>query len=82
MPTTALAPGGIISGVARRAPVGVVAAISSYNFPLTNTAGKVGPALAMGNTVVVKPAPAGSAGHPARWARCSPRPGCRRACST
>jgi len=57
MPTTALAPGGIISGVARRAPVGVVAAISSYNFPLTNTAGKVGPALAMGNTVVVKPAP-------------------------
>ena len=57
MPTTALAPGGIIGGVARRAPVGVVAAITSYNFPLTNTAGKMGPALAMGNTVVVKPAP-------------------------
>ena len=57
MPTTALAPGGIIGGVARRAPVGVVAAITSYNFPMTNTAGKMGPALAMGNTVVVKPAP-------------------------
>jgi len=57
MPTTALAPGGIIGGVARRAPVGVVAAITSYNFPLTNTAGKIGPALAMGNTVVIKPAP-------------------------
>lgn len=57
MPTTALAPGGIIGGVARRAPVGVVAAITSYNFPMTNTAGKLGPALAMGNTVVVKPAP-------------------------
>lgn len=57
MPTTALAPGGIMGGVARRAPVGVVACITSYNFPLTNMAGKLGPALAMGNTVVVKPAP-------------------------
>jgi acyl-CoA reductase-like NAD-dependent aldehyde dehydrogenase len=57
MPTTVLAPGGIIGGLARRAPVGVVAAITSYNFPLTNTAGKVGPALAMGNTIVIKPAP-------------------------
>ncbi|MCC5952641.1 MAG: aldehyde dehydrogenase family protein [Acidimicrobiia bacterium] len=57
MPATALAPGGLIGGVARRAPVGVVAAITSYNFPLTNMAGKLAPALAMGNTVVVKPAP-------------------------
>jgi acyl-CoA reductase-like NAD-dependent aldehyde dehydrogenase len=57
MPTTALAPGGIIGGQAVRQPVGVVAAITSYNFPLTNTAGKIGPALAMGNTVVIKPAP-------------------------
>jgi acyl-CoA reductase-like NAD-dependent aldehyde dehydrogenase len=57
MPTTALAPGGIIGGVARRAPAGVVVCITSYNFPLTNMAGKLGPALAMGNTVVVKPAP-------------------------
>ncbi|MDZ7733305.1 MAG: aldehyde dehydrogenase family protein [Acidimicrobiia bacterium] len=57
MPTTALAPGGIISGLARRAPVGVVTCITSYNFPLVNMAGKIGPALAMGNTIVVKPAP-------------------------
>jgi acyl-CoA reductase-like NAD-dependent aldehyde dehydrogenase len=57
MPTTALAPGGIIGGVVHRAPVGVVACITSYNFPLVNMAGKLGPALAMGNTVVVKPAP-------------------------
>jgi acyl-CoA reductase-like NAD-dependent aldehyde dehydrogenase len=57
MPTTALAPGGIVGGMARRAPVGVVSCITSYNFPLTNMAGKLGPALAMGNTVVVKPAP-------------------------
>jgi acyl-CoA reductase-like NAD-dependent aldehyde dehydrogenase len=57
MPTTALAPGGLISAVANRAPVGVVTCITSYNFPMTNMAGKIGPALAMGNTVVVKPAP-------------------------
>lgn len=57
MPTTALAKGGLIGGLAARAPVGVVACITPYNFPLTNMAGKVAPALAMGNTVVVKPAP-------------------------
>jgi acyl-CoA reductase-like NAD-dependent aldehyde dehydrogenase len=54
---TPLAPGGLISAVAVRQPVGVVACITSYNFPLANMAGKVAPALAMGNTVVVKPAP-------------------------
>ena len=57
MPTTALAPGGLISAVGHRAPVGVVSCITSYNFPIVNMAGKLGPALAMGNTVVVKPAP-------------------------
>lgn len=55
MPTTALAPGGIIGGVQHRAPVGVVAALAAYNFPVTNMAGKIAPALAMGNTLVVKP---------------------------
>jgi acyl-CoA reductase-like NAD-dependent aldehyde dehydrogenase len=34
-----------------------VACISPYNFPLVNMAGKIGPALATGNTVVMKPAP-------------------------
>jgi len=34
-----------------------VACISPYNFPLVNMAGKVGPALATGNTIVMKPAP-------------------------
>ena len=53
---TPLAPGGLIGAMARRAPVGVVACISPYNFPIVNTAGKIGPALAMGNTVVVRPA--------------------------
>ncbi len=54
---TPLAPGGLISAYVYRQPVGVVAAVASYNFPLTNMAGKVAPALAMGNTVVMKPAP-------------------------
>ncbi|HXW35110.1 MAG TPA: aldehyde dehydrogenase family protein [Acidimicrobiales bacterium] len=54
---TPLAPGGLISALAYRQPVGVVACIASYNFPLVNLAGKIAPALAMGNTVLVKPAP-------------------------
>jgi acyl-CoA reductase-like NAD-dependent aldehyde dehydrogenase len=44
-------------GVAVREPIGVVACITPSNFPMTNCAGKIGPALACGNTVVVKPAP-------------------------
>src|SRR3954469_22057096 len=57
MPTTALAPGGLMGAIAVRQPVGVVACVTPYNFPIVNMAGKIGPALAMGNTVVVKPAP-------------------------
>ncbi|HEX7520731.1 MAG TPA: aldehyde dehydrogenase family protein, partial [Acidimicrobiia bacterium] len=56
MPATSLAPGGVMGAIARRAPIGAVACITSYNFPLVNMAGKLGPALAMGNTVVVRPA--------------------------
>jgi betaine-aldehyde dehydrogenase len=37
-------------------PLGVVAAIVPWNFPLAIASWKVGPALACGNTVVVKPA--------------------------
>lgn len=39
-----------------RRPVGVVTAISPFNFPLNLVAHKVAPALAAGNTVVLKPA--------------------------
>jgi aldehyde dehydrogenase (NAD+) len=39
-----------------REPIGVVAAIVPWNFPLLLTAWKVAPALACGNTVIVKPA--------------------------
>ncbi|WP_419919696.1 aldehyde dehydrogenase family protein [Candidatus Poriferisocius sp.] len=52
-----LGPGGLAGAHVIRQPVGVVACITSYNFPLVNVAGKVAPALAMGNTVVIKPAP-------------------------
>jgi succinate-semialdehyde dehydrogenase / glutarate-semialdehyde dehydrogenase len=43
-------------GMVIRRPVGVCAAITPYNFPLTLLGTKVGPALAAGNTVVAKPA--------------------------
>lgn len=41
-------------------PVGVVGQIIPWNFPLLMLAWKIAPALAMGNTVVLKPAPATS----------------------
>ncbi|MFD6313041.1 aldehyde dehydrogenase family protein [Streptomyces nigra] len=47
----------VVGALAIRQPVGVIACISSYNNPWANAAGKIAPALAMGNTVVVKPAP-------------------------
>ncbi|MBM4014073.1 MAG: aldehyde dehydrogenase family protein [Planctomycetes bacterium] len=43
-------------GWTRRVPRGVIACITPFNFPLNLVAHKVGPALAAGNTVVVKPA--------------------------
>lgn len=42
-------------GLVTREPVGVVAAIVPWNFPLIMTAWKLGPALATGNSVIVKP---------------------------
>jgi len=39
-----------------REPLGVVGLITPWNFPLTIAAWKLGPALAAGNTVVLKPA--------------------------
>ncbi|HZA89777.1 MAG TPA: aldehyde dehydrogenase family protein [Solirubrobacterales bacterium] len=43
-------------GVAIRVPYGIVAAITPFNFPLNLVAHKVGPAIAAGNAVVLKPA--------------------------
>jgi len=45
----------LAAGVTTREPVGVVACICPSNTPVTNCAGKLGPALAMGNTTVLKP---------------------------
>ncbi len=43
-------------GLVRRFPVGVVAGITPFNFPLNLVAHKIGPAIASGNTIVIKPA--------------------------
>jgi betaine-aldehyde dehydrogenase len=40
-----------------RRPVGVVGAVAPWNFPLVMAIWKLGPALAAGNTMVLKPAP-------------------------
>ena len=41
----------------RREPVGVVAQVTPWNYPIMMAVWKIGPALAAGNTVVLKPAP-------------------------
>ncbi|WP_077247469.1 aldehyde dehydrogenase family protein [Pseudobacillus wudalianchiensis] len=43
-------------GYTVREPIGVIGAITPFNFPLNLVAHKVGPAIAAGNTVVLKPA--------------------------
>ncbi|MCX5200587.1 aldehyde dehydrogenase family protein [Streptomyces sp. NBC_00237] len=48
---------GVFGALEVRQPVGVVTCITSYNNPWANPSGKIAPALAMGNTVLVKPAP-------------------------
>lgn len=51
------APGGAGKfGFTLRVPCGIVAAITPFNFPLNLVAHKVGPALAAGNAVLIKPA--------------------------
>ena len=56
-----LGPGTAFGGDNRRRvvkePVGVVAAITPWNFPVEIVLNKLGPALAAGNTVVLKPDP-------------------------
>ncbi len=48
---------GTAHGLVTREPIGAIACITPFNFPMTNCAGKIAPALACGNTVVVKPSP-------------------------
>jgi aldehyde dehydrogenase (NAD+) len=50
-------PRGLGQGVILKEPVGVVAAITAFNYPLYLNLAKVVPALATGNAVVLKPSP-------------------------
>jgi 1-pyrroline dehydrogenase len=55
---TAQATGEYMAGytsILRREPLGVVASIAPWNYPLMMAIWKIGPALAAGNTVVLKP---------------------------
>jgi len=56
VPMDASPAGGGKLGVMLRVPYGVVGAISPFNFPLNLVAHKLGPAIAAGNAVVLKPA--------------------------
>ena len=49
--------GGFVQSIRRYVPVGVVAAISAYNFPLHINLWKLMPALATGNSVILRPSP-------------------------
>ncbi len=55
--TDAMASGKKTISYFSRVPVGVVAAITPFNFPLNLVAHKLAPALVAGNTVVLKPTP-------------------------
>lgn len=46
--------------IVKRVPLGVVLAISPFNYPINLSASKIIPALVMGNTVVFKPATQGA----------------------
>jgi acyl-CoA reductase-like NAD-dependent aldehyde dehydrogenase len=74
-------------GVMLRVPYGVLGAISPFNFPLNLVAHKLGPAIAAGNAIVLKPAGQtpisalklaqilGEAGLPDGWLSVIPGPG-------
>lgn len=55
-PSVAYAPGAEFHAYTLREPIGVVAQIIPWNFPLLMAAWKLGPALATGCTIVLKPA--------------------------
>ena len=87
VPMDASASGAGKLGVMLRVPYGVVGAISPFNFPLNLVAHKLGPAIAAGNAIVLKPAGQtpisalklaailGEAGLPEGWLSVIPGPG-------
>ena len=72
-------PGARYTAYTRKEPVGVVAAIVPWNFPLMIAVWKLIPALAAGCTIVLKPSPETPL-TALRWPHA--RPACRPACST
>ncbi|MCK8784503.1 aldehyde dehydrogenase family protein [Roseomonas sp. NAR14] len=59
LPLDAAANGAGTIGMTRRVPYGVVGAITPFNAPINLLVQKLAPAIAAGNSVVVKPAPGG-----------------------
>lgn len=57
LPTDIMPSGKQTTAFFRREPVGVVACITPFNFPLNLVAHKIAPALGAGNAVVLKPTP-------------------------
>jgi acyl-CoA reductase-like NAD-dependent aldehyde dehydrogenase len=57
LPASVLADDEVRKVIRQRLPLGVVAAITPWNFPVIMMVTKLAPALLAGNTVVVKPAP-------------------------
>jgi len=57
IPTDATFSGAKTTAFYKRVPVGVVVAITPFNFPLNLVAHKIAPALIAGNSVVLKPTP-------------------------
>src|SRR5206468_9591349 len=45
-----------LTAIVTREPIGVVAAVVPWNYPLSMASWKLGPALAAGNSVILKPA--------------------------
>lgn len=60
LPLDITAPGAGHMGFVRHVPYGVVAGITPFNAPVNLLVQKVAPAIAAGNAIVVKPAPAGT----------------------
>ena len=79
---TTQAPGEYLDGytsILRREPLGVAALIAPWNYPMMMAGWKVGPALAAGNTVVLKPSeltPLTALQDWPSWPPTSSRPAC------
>ena len=60
------------TSIIRREPVGVIGQIAPWNYPLMMAVWKIGPALATGNTIVLKPADDDAGDHRAGSPRSRP----------